>query len=306
MPVKEKVPSMYIEVLERGDSGYVRDDTVGTPHEERIDCPGVIFIPNTGNMSEEIIGAGGKGTGTFRNVRIRYIKNCPLIKVEEQKAAGWDKHPIPSNDVIQVSKGKTIVKREGDTALYDYLENVFYNESAPNRPRSAKAIFKVIKLEEKTETLNEKDFVQADAVNFVQSLVNKVGNKSYKYNEAKIDNVLTALNLFGGETYPEKVNVLTHAAKQSPYEFLNIVTKLEQVTITEVTHAIELNVIRFEGSSVEYCDSKKVLATISSDFKSQDKKINAVADLLKTPEYAQAYQELKAAMEIAREKNLKA
>jgi hypothetical protein len=257
-------------------------------------------------MSEEMLDANGKGTGTFRNVKIRYIKNCPLIKVEEQKAAGWDKHPIPSNDVIQVSKGKTIVKREGDTALYDYLEKVFYNESAPHRPRSAKAIFKVVKLEEKTETLNEKDFIMADAINFVQGLVLKVGDKSYKYQESKIDNILTALSLFGGDTYPDKVNVLTYQAKQSPYEFLQIVKKLEQTVITEVTHAIELNVVRFEGTSLEYCDNKKVVLTIGAEYKAQDKKIIAAADMLKTPEYAQAYQELKAAMEIAKEKNLKA
>jgi len=153
--------------------------------------------------------------------------------------------------------------------------------------------------------VNEAQFLQARAISYVETLVLKTGKSSFKFKEAKIDSILSMLSVHGGDNYAEKINALTHAAKKSPYEFLQTVTKLDQVVIVEITHAIELSVIRFEGATAEYCNNKKVLATVGTEFKSQDKKIEALADLLKTPEYAQAYQELKVAIEIAEEANLK-
>jgi hypothetical protein len=48
-----------------------------------------------------------------------------------------------------------------------------------------------------------------------------------------------------------------------------------------------------------------VVATVPAENKSQEKKINALSDLLRTPEYAQVYQELIAKIEIAQDKKLK-
>lgn len=305
--VTEQVPTMYIEVVTTGESGYVRDDTAGTAHEEVINCAEVTFLPNTGKMAKEILDTEGNGTGKFEagNVNIRYIKDCPTIILEEQKKLGWEKNPISTNDAIVIKKGKSFIKREGDVALFDYLQKVFYNLKAPNRPRSAKALFTVVEIEKNISTINEGDFMQAEAVSFVRTLVLKTGN-NYKYKENKIDNILTALSLFGGDSYSEKIRVLTDHAKKHPKEFLDITSKLENITATEISHALELNVIRFEGNTVEYVDGKKVLASIPLEAKSVSKKIEALTELLQTPEYAQAYTELKAKLEIAKENSLKA
>lgn len=300
-----KVPEMYIETLVKGASGYVRDDTVGTPFEEVINCAGIEFIPNTGYMSEEILDSDGKGTGRYKNTAIRYIKNCPLIKVNEQKAADWEKSKISTSDSIQITKGKSIIKREGDIALYDYLKNVFWNAQAPNRPRSAKALFTVVELEKNVSDLNEKDFLEAKAVMLVEGLVLKTG-KTHKFKENKIDNLLTAINTFGGDNYADKIRVLTSKAKEDPKSFLDIATKMEGVVVTEISHAMQLAVIQFVGNTLQYIGDKKIVVVVSEEYKSQSKKIEAAAELLKTPEYAQAYQELKAKLEIAEENQLKA
>lgn len=302
--VADKVPTMYLEVVTQGDSGYVRDDTKGTAHEEKISCAEVTFVPNVGKMAEEIVDEKGTGTGRFKNVPIRYIKDCPYIKVSDQKTHGYEKNTIATNDAIVIKKGKAIIKEEGDLALFSYIKNVFYNLSAPNRPRTAKAIFKVVEVEKNVSVINEGKFLQAKAIMFVETLVLKTGN-TYKYKEDKIDNILTALSLFGGDNYSDKIRVLTDHAEKNPKTFLDIVSKMDNITITEVSHCLELNVIAFEGNSAVYVEGKKLVGIVNAEAKSTAKKIDALAELLQTPEYAQAYTELRAKLEIAQENNLK-
>jgi hypothetical protein len=313
--VKKEVETLYIELTEQGDSGWIKDDTKGTPYEEKITSPSVHFIPNRGKMARAIMN-GDVVTG-YKYVPIQYIKGCNEIEVEEQRKLGYEPDDkgifnkgnyVSTEDSIAIVKGKAVIKNEGDIGLFEYLKNVLYNASSPFREETstrAKIMFKVIDINKSTETFNELDFLQAEAINYIsQNLLFKVGKGQYKYHEPKIDNIMTVLNLFG-EDYPQRIAVITKAAKTNPEGFLQIVYKLDQTTITEVTHALELNVIKFEGNSVEFVEGKKVVATVPSENKSHEKKINALSDLLRTPEYAQVYQELIAKIEIAQDKKLK-
>lgn len=302
MSTKSTVPSMYLETLQKSDSGYVRDDTAGTAYEERIDTAGITFIPNTGIMREEVIDEKTQKSVGYVNVPIRYIKNCPYIRVDDQKKYGFEPAKIPSIDAISLRKGKAIVKDEGDK-LYEYLKNVNYNLSNPKRSPSAKALFKVVEVEKKVSDNNEFEFVRARAITYVESLVLKTGN-SYKYKEDKIDNILTLIGVHGGDNYSEKINSLTHAAKNNPVVFLQMVTKADDILTTEVSHALELNVIAFKGNSVEGVDDKKIYANLGTEKMSQDRKITVFAELLRTPEFAGAYQEIKTKTELAHEKTL--
>ena len=294
---KQQVPKMFIELVDIGNSGWVREDTLGTDTEEVLNCAGLVPIPPTGMMAEEILDEKGQPTGDFKNVEIRYIKNCKFIKVEDQKKYGYEPHRA-GVDIIHIKNGKELIERKGDVGKFDYLANVYYNASAPNRSNGAKALFKVVDNVKVVDKVNEDKFLQAEAISYVKTLLIKNG-KEYQYKESKIDSILNMLGKHGGENYSEKINTLTSEAEKQPAKFLEAVTQLEQVTITEVSHALELNVIMFEGSSVVYVADKKVLCLLDGNVKSQDKKINALADLLKTPEYAQAYQELKAKNEVA-------
>lgn len=322
MPItaENNIPTMLISLIDQQDSGWVCDDTVGTAHEQRICAPGVLFVPNKGKRSVPILDDNGKTIG-YKSIPIQYIKGCEEIDVEKQRKLGFrpdDKgvfnqgNSIPTEDAIVIKKGNSIIKREGDTALFDYLSVVMYNLSAPNRTKASKAIFKVVEVDKQTETLNEKDFLESDAVAYVQTLLMKQG-KGYKYKEDKIDSLLSILGLYGGDTFPNKINTLTLAAKGrinqdgltiTTKQFLDIVTKLDETTITEVTHALQLDVIKFEGNSVLYTDGGKVLASLGDTKMKHNQKIEALSELLKTPEYAQSYQELKAKSELAQEKTL--
>ena len=311
----KEVETLYIEVTEQGDSGWVKEDTKGTPYEEKITSPNVLFIPNKGKMAKPIIKDGV--VVSYKFVPIQYIKGCNEIEVEEQRKLGYEPDDkgvfnkgnyISNEDAIPIIKGKAVIKNEGDVALFNYLKNVLYNQSSPDREATttrAKIMFKVIDINKNTEVFNEFDFLQAEAVNYIQvNLLLKVGKGQYKYQEAKIDNIMTVLNLFG-EDYPQKVSVITKAAKTNPEGFLQLVVKLDQTILTEVAHALELDVIRFEGNTAEFVEGKKVVATLAVAHKSQENKIKALSELLRTPEYAQVYQELTAKIEIAQDKKLK-
>lgn len=311
MSVAEKNPEvktqprvMVIESIEKRDSGYVRTDTKGTRHEEKIDCPSVIFIPNRGKIAKKTV-INGKETIIY--VKARYIKGCSEIEEQKQKELGIDiKDLLPSDSVIQLDKGVRMIREEGDLALFAYLENVLYNENAPNRQGSkAKAIFKVVEVDQKNESLNQRSFLTAEAVGYVASLVLKVGKDSFKYKESKIDNILQVLNEAGGEGYAEKVNTLTRLAELNPTKFLQTVKSLENTIVTEITEALELNVIQLTAKTAEFVEDKKMLANFGEVKLKKEKQIETLADLLRTPEYAAAYQELKAKIEIAQENQFK-
>lgn len=305
MQNNQEVPTMFIELVKQQDSGFVRDDTKGTPYEETIKTAGVLFIPNRGKMAEEIIDkATNKGTGRFNHVPIRYIKGCPYIKVEEQEKNNWLPSAISNEDQIAIKKGSSIVRKEDDM-LFDYLSNVFYNLNAPNRPVKAKSLFKVVEIDRKNEQLNERVFIKADALNYIAKLVVKSGKNSYKYKESQIDNLLTAMSEYGGDSYPEKINTLTRIAEKNPKALLDLAVKMDNLVMTEILHGIEFDVIVIKGNSVEYVADNKVLANLGTEKMSKDKQMETLAELLRTPEYAQSYTELKAKIELAQEKQLK-
>ena len=301
---KSKVETLVLEWINQRDSGYRRDDMQGSPLEGKITCGKLCFVPNTGKMAVAIKDEKGNDTGRFKHVDIRYIKGCEEIEIQEQKKRGIDPSRIKTEDAICLEKGTGIIKNEGDVGFFKYMANVFYNADAPNRSKKAVALFRVVKKEEKVSEDNELDFARSEAVGLVKSMVSKTGNE-YKYNETKIDNALDALGQFGGDTYAEKVGVLTSFAKAKPVLFLERITKVSDLLTTEISHALQLNVIQFAGSVVQYVEDNEVVAQLDSNLKKERAKIEGLAEMLKTPEYQSQYEKLKLRLEIAQENSLK-
>jgi hypothetical protein len=297
-----KPPVMLIEYTDQRDSGWVLDGTRGKPHHTELRAPSKAFIPNTGFRAAF---EGEEGRKVKVNKAIRYIKNCPFIDVDEQKKHGFEPHTKqPAVDKIVIDKGYATIVREGDVALYDYLQAVYYNESNEHRTASATALFRVVELDKKAETVNEKDFIVAEAVSYIsKNLVLKTGKDTYKYNEAKIDTVCSLLSVYA-ETPSQKVVAITSFAKVYPEEFLSRIRSLENTTVTDITHALQLNVIKFNENSVVYVNKDKVITSLGSGTMTQAQKVKKLADLLQTPEYNAQYTELRAELEAAKEKDL--
>lgn len=304
--VSTKPPMLFIELVDMGNSGFIQDDTANTPTPNQLRAPGVRFIPNEGFRRGKRVDmvAGKEKTVTF-NERIRYIKNEEVISLAEQKRLGIEPSGLAREDKIAIERGYATIVREGSTiGLYDYIFDAYYNDSNPDRSEKASALYRVIQLDKQAELRNEDELIAADAIKYVGSLYERIGKNNYKYNEDKINAICEFLAVFA-ETPATRIQVLMSHAKQRPEWFLDKVTKLEQTTITDVTHALELNVIRFNANVAEYVDKEKIVRSLGSGKMSQDVKISRLGDWLRTAEGHEAYMELKAEIESAKAKSVK-
>lgn len=298
---KKDSPVLYLELVDKRKSGFILDGTKGTKNELEIDSPTAAWIPQIGFRLA--LGKDESGEDVYFNEEIRYIKHQREISVEEQKKKGIQPTPNKREDKIIIDKGFMTIKREGAyIGLYDYLKTSFYNESNPDRSEAATAIYREIDLQSKAEEFNDNDIAMADAIQYVGRLQQKTG-KDYKYNEDKINSICQLLQIYA-ETPASKLNMIMQRAKALPFEFMDLVMRFEQTIETEVTHALELKVIRFKGNTAEYSNKDKVIVDFGTANLSHEKKIEKLASVLGTPDYAAQLTELRMELEAAQNKAL--
>lgn len=292
-----KAPVMYLELVEKRNSGFVKNGTDGTMFHEELNCPNIRWIPNSGYKAVKEK-HGDAEVVAFKE--IRWIKNCPTIDKDEQ-----DKRNIKPNrieDKIPFEKGFATIAREGSTiSLYDYLNDVFYNKDSADRPETADAIYRVMQLDKQAEEIDESDIKMADAIKLVASLRTQTStkDKSYKYNEERLDAMCAICNVYADST-ATKFHALMSLAKARSEWFLDLVVKFEQVILTEVVHAVELEVIRFEGNTALYKDGDTVIKNLGTGNLAKDTKIEKLSDFLKTKEGNTQLTELRARVEAAK------
>lgn len=297
----EKPPMLFIELVDQGNSGFIQDDTINTNTPIQLRAPSVRFIPNTGYRrgKREVVKNGKTKIERF-NEAIRYIKNEEIIVLADQKRLGIEPSPLHREDKIAIEKGFAVIVREGATiGLYDYILEAYYNDSNPDRSDRATPLYKIVELDKQAERINEDELIAADAVKFVGSLYEKMGKNVYRYNEDKIGAICEMLAIVA-HTPATRIQALMSLAKQRPEWFMDRVTLLEQTTLTEVAHALELNVIRFNANVAEYVTSDKILRALGPGKMSHDVKMGKLADWLRTSEGHEAYMQLKAEIEIAK------
>lgn len=302
--VKEnQIPVMFIELVEKGDSGFIQDGTAGTPFEVRLNAPSITWIPTEGWRKQKK-DEHGKTLKTPFNERIRYISSESEISIKKQKELGIEPTRGGKGDKIIFEKGYfTIAREEPNIGLYDYLKESFYNQNNPDRSAKATAIYKVIEPDKDAEIFNEDEMASADAIQYIGTLYSKVGEKQYKYHHEKIDGLCSMLEIFA-ETSAAKIQSIITVAKIHPRKFMNIVTRWEQTTETEVTHALSFNVIFFDKNVAQYKAKDKVIKSLGTENLTQNQKVTKLADWLRTAEGHQEYMELKAELEAAQEKSL--
>ena len=296
--MSSKAPLMYLELIEKRNSGFVKNGTDGTAFHEELNCPNIRWIPNSGFKAVE---EDHNGTKTIVFKEIRWIKHCSIIDKDEQ-----DRRNIKPNrieDKIPFEKGFATIAREGSTiSLYDYLEDVFYSKDSKNRPETADAIYRVMQLDKQAEEIDESDIEMADAIKLVASLRTQVSksDKSYKYNEERLNAICTVCAVYA-DSPATKFHALMSLAKARSKWFLDLVVRFEQTILTEVTHAVELEVIRFDGNTALYKDEEKVIKNLGTGNLSKDTKIEKLSDFLKTTEGNSHLTELRAKIEVAKE-----
>jgi hypothetical protein len=296
-----KPPVIFLELCDKRSSGFVKIGTEGTSYQEELNCANTLWLPNSGFRAKEMKGPDGKPYIGFEEVR--WIKHCDTIIKQEQDARGFK--PNRTEDKIPFEKGHAIVVREGATAsLYDYLKDVFWNEDSPNRPVTADAVYRIQQLDKKAEELNENEIEIADAIAMVASLRTKAGEKEYKYNEQRIDLFCEICQVYA-DSPSQKLYALMQLAKAKPRWFLDMVVTFEQTIVTEITQALELRIIRFDGNTALYDEGDKVLKPLGFGNLGHDKKVTLLAEYLGSKEGAQDLTELRTKLDIAKKNALK-
>lgn len=300
---KDNVPVLFIETVEQGDSGFYLDGTRGTSYEQQLRTPTVSWIPTEGiEVVEEEVEENGKKIVRKKNQKIRHIKDCDTIYPELQDKRGFK--PNRMNDKIPMDNGFATVRAEGSTLnTYNYLKAATYFLDNPLRPESATPLYREVKVKEKAvELLDEDEFLTA-AKSKVYALRINTGKKGdYKYNEEKIDSYCNLLNI-SDESPEQKLVALLQKAVTNPKGFLQVIVKAEQTIVTEISHALQLKVIKFEGKNAQYVDGKKAITALNVEGTkiSQDKLVDALADYFATPEANAAYEEFKIKLDVAKE-----
>lgn len=306
----ENPPVLYIELEDRRPSGFIMDldgrpaGSFGTEHFIELDAPLARFIPTSGfrrGTKKEI--KNGKTVDLAYNEPIRYIKEQTEISVEKQKLLGIEPGRATKENLIEVKRGNFSVVREGSyIGLYDYLLDVFYNSSNPNRSERATKIYKVVELGKEEEDLNDYDIMMADALMLVKRFYQKTA-KGYVYKEDKINTLCSLFEIYA-ETMSGKVTALNALAKADPKKFIHKAEKFLQMNMTFVAHALHLNVIRFNDNTVESVDREKIFANLGSQRLTNQEKIERFSELLETDDFKEAKEELMIELEIAQENAL--
>lgn len=299
---KAKPPVIYLELCEKRNSGFVKQGTEGTAFHEELNCPNISWIPNRGFGAVKEI---HDGVETTVNKELRWVKHCNIIDLNEQETRKIK--PNFFEDKIPFDKGYATVVRDGATiSLYDYLVSAFYNKSNPDRPVGADALYQVMQLDKVAEEINEADIEMADAIKLVESLRIKTGDKKtpYKYNEERI-NAMCDICRVHAETPAQKLYALMALAKNKARWFLDLVVKFEETINTEVAHAIELKVVMFEGNTAVDAEDKSVIYNLGAGNYKHEKKIEMLADYLKSKDGTEALTILRAKVSVAKEKLLK-
>lgn len=299
---KPKPPVIFLELCEKRNSGFVKQGTDGTAFHEELNCPNISWIPNRGLGSVKEI---HNGVETMVYKELRWMKHCDTIDFNEQEKRGFK--PNFHEDKIPFEKGFATVVRDGGTIwLYDYVVGVCWNKSNPDRPVGADAIYQVMQLDKQAEEINEGDIEMADAIQLVSSLRLKTGSKEtpFKYNEERLSALCSIFQVFA-ETPAQQLYALMSLAKAKPRWFLDLAVKFEQTILTEVSHALELKVIMFDGNTSVYCEGDEIIRNFGAGNYKHEKKIELLADYLKTSEATEALTKLRAKVAVAKDKALK-
>lgn len=293
---KVKAPIKYYEIMDRKPSGFIMDGTGGTQYQQELNAPSIQWVSAQGKTCVK----DEKGIKHYEE--IRYINGCDSIIPEEQIKRGFT--PKRLMDKIPIENGFVTVVREGSTiGLYDYLEKALFNFDNPDRPETADARYREVKMNEKAQELLDDDELVTNAKAIVYSLRRNTGGKkvAYQYDNDRIDTICRLVNVWD-ESPETKLVKLLKVAIQTPKEFLDIVVKTEQTIITEISHALEMNVINIEGNTFQYTEDKKILLALGTGNFKEDVKIDKLGAWLGTQEGTPSLTELRAKLELAKEK----
>lgn len=323
MAVKTSLyPDLKISIADQRPSGYFREDTLGSANPIQKFVADAFYIPSVGEGIRYVKHEGNERKilprgEAFKLIEeksegyediiaepypIRYIAGCPEIDMEWQDEHNWKPRPDPKSDEICIEFGFGEFVYSHNPAKYRYLKEVMYNKDLPNRFAHRSPLFFEVKEVAKVMVDIDAELAVNEAMNEWAKLVTKQKGGKSLLNELKINGYAALLNVQGANV-SERLKGLLDKLKRDPKGFVEKVRAYEETTITEITHAMQLELIRYEGNVAIFAfgTNKRVeLGTIGA----KQSKIERLGELLKTAEYKELYVMLKTQIELAKEKQL--
>lgn len=318
-------PDLAISISDQAPSGYFREDTIGSTNPIQKTVAQTVNVPTVGK-GIRFVKVTTDNEGEHREViernvamrmiegkeekwqeivpepyEIRYILGCPSIDKQWQDEHGWKPSPDPHSDVIFIEEGFAEIKYSENPAKYKYLSESVYLKDLPFRLEHILPIY--TKVKENTKAVLDITAVMAEsrAMDEWKKLVNEGKGGAVTFNTDKVNGYAILLNV-QGETTVEKVRNLLEKLKKDPTGFLEKVIAYKEEAVTEVTHAIDLNLIKMEGNQAVFTfNNKRVLI---GDLGAKGTKVEKLAELLKSEEHKPLLVALKSQIELAKEKQL--
>jgi hypothetical protein len=309
---KKKEPDVLVaEVIDRRPTGFTLEGTgekgipavvMDTSYARKLkrESAVLVLMPDPNDL---------KGPKIWQIRRIRYIKGCPTIWMDEQEA----KKIVPRNpaqDAIWLEKGVLSALREGaDSALYQYVMLYEGNKDFPEtdklrRMPNAIDLYSLIDTEATAEDQMTDFDVQLEALNFLSKLRIKKSETEYLYKEDALE-FLAAL--FQLPSYPsgykaEAFVALTDFAKREPQKFLAEISSQKSAVETDVAKGLHYKVIEIDDARAFFIEGGKKIMDLQSA--SGEGKIDDVVNFMANPKNTAVYGLMRNLIQIAQSKEL--
>ena len=326
MPKTEVYPDYVISLTDQRWGGYVREDTVNSTNPITKTCPDSFAIPTEG-YGIRFVKVSRYSNGVERRTvldssvaikaiknkekeyediieepyKIRYIFGCPNNDLEWQKKTGWEPSVDPHTDSLWIEDGVQTVSYSANPTKYRFLKELENNASLPFRRDHVRALYYEIQPKKEAELDITAELAVIEATKEWEKLSMRGKNGTFTIDEQKTSGYAELLGIRAA-SLPEKLKSILVFAKTNPIAFIEKVRAYKEEVITEITHAMQLELLKFEGSQAVFIASKKNLEL--GKLTDGQSKIERLAVLLQTEEFKPTRVDLKNQIEVAKERNL--
>lgn len=295
-----KVDMAIFMLTDQRPSGFIKEGTENTRYPEELTAPLRLRVPNTGVRVEK------DKDGRTRHVRIRYIKNCPTIDVEQQRKDGWEPNNDLETDQIYFLNGTLAVVNDGDgRTLYEFLTQNIEFADAPNRPSDADApLYYRHNKEKLAEEVLKNHTLISKANRIVEGLYQEAPGGNV-YDEERIDFLCLIVGI-KADDYASKTAALLEYAKVAPKNIVQAVDDHMNRLRADVIQARNLGVIGMVDGKLLLLSTQTPVYTFSKRAKDESAQIDEVIKFLTADEMGvQFYDTMKNGIEQAQADMLK-
>lgn len=287
---------MKLTVSHRQDSAYMMEASGANEGEETPIDTCDLFIQRISSVD-----VWDTKLERYVTKKIRYVKGCETIWVDEQKAQNLE-IINPAASAIFLSMGSLGFSVEGDNVqkamfLMLHENNASFVEVPKKfrRPPAAADRFFVIEDEIKAEKVVAGFFAyELEAKKYLSQLIVSAGGE-IRYHEDRLSFLCELMEIGAVESGSshEKFELLLGKVNEDPKRFMLKVGDYESVVEGDVKKAIATAVIEVSETSASFSGSGKLIVAFDKVRMSQSEKIKDIIDYFLNPRNLREYEHLR-------------